>query len=49
MHDIAFAYLFLEKTYRFFLGNFFQNLFLTNLNLYYIVFKQFNNQHVSCF
>ena len=46
-----------KKHIVFFLGNFIQNLFLTklsnilvltNLKLVYIVFKQFDNRHISC-
>ena len=47
MHDIASAYQL--PTYRFFLGNFIQTLFLTNLKYFYIVFKKFDNQRVSSF
>ena len=49
MHDIASAYLFFKKKHRFFLGIFIQNLFLTNLKYFYIVFKKFDNRHVSSF
>ena len=38
-----------KKHIVFFLGSFIQNLFLTNLKFVYIVFKQFDNQHVSNF
>ena len=49
MHDIASLLLFLRKNVVLFLGNFIQNLFLNNLKLVYVVFKQFDNQQFSNF